>query len=75
MQQAILGSHDQCRGPQRRGRALGHDYDDRERQALIAACENVPGVRAVHDHLVWIEPNSGFVIQSEEDEARTPATS
>jgi BON domain len=49
--------------------------DDRERQALIAACENVPGVRAVHDHLVWIEPNSGFAIQSEEDEAPTPATS
>jgi CBS domain-containing protein len=45
--------------------------DDRERQALVVACENVPGVKAVHDHLVWIEPNSGFVIQSEEDEART----
>jgi CBS domain-containing protein len=47
--------------------------DERERQALIVASENVPGVKAVHDHLVWIEPNSGFVIQSEEDEARTKA--
>jgi CBS domain-containing protein len=44
--------------------------DDRERQALIVASENVAGVKQVHDHLVWIEPNSGFVIQSEEDEAR-----
>ena len=43
--------------------------DERERAALIVAAENVPGVKTVHDHLVWIEPNSGFVIQSEEDEA------
>jgi CBS-domain-containing membrane protein len=48
--------------------------DERERQALIVAAENVAGVRTVHDHLVWIEPNSGFVIQSEEDEARARAS-
>jgi CBS domain-containing protein len=48
--------------------------DERERQALIVASENVAGVKAVHDHLVWIEPNSGFVIQSEEDEARARAS-
>jgi len=48
--------------------------DERERAALIVASENVPGVKAVHDHLVWIEPNSGFVIQSEEDEARARAS-
>jgi CBS domain-containing protein len=48
--------------------------DERERQALIVASENVPGVRTVHDHLVWIEPNSGFVIQSEEDETRARAS-
>jgi CBS domain-containing protein len=47
--------------------------DERERQALIVASENVPGVKMVHDHLVWIEPNSGFVMQSEEDEAREKA--
>jgi len=47
--------------------------DERERAALIVASENVPGVKTVHDHLVWIEPNSGFVIQSEEDEARDKA--
>jgi CBS domain-containing protein len=48
--------------------------DERERAALIVASENVPGVKAVHDHLVWIEPNSGFVIQSEEDETRARAS-
>jgi CBS domain-containing protein len=48
--------------------------DERERQALIVASENIAGVKAVHDHLVWIEPNSGFVIQSEEDEARARAS-
>jgi hypothetical protein len=45
--------------------------DERERRALIVASENVAGAKAVHDRLVWIEPDSGFVIQSEEDEART----
>jgi CBS-domain-containing membrane protein len=40
--------------------------DDRQRQALFAS-ENILGVKAVHDHLVWIEPTSGFVIGSEED--------
>jgi len=44
--------------------------DERERQARIVAAENVPGVKAVHDHLVWIEPTSGFVVQSPEDQAR-----
>jgi len=48
--------------------------DERERQALIVASENVAGVKTVHDHLVWIEPNSGFAIQSEEDEARARAS-
>jgi CBS domain-containing protein len=48
--------------------------DDRERAAIIVVSENVPGVKAVYDHLVWIEPNSGFVIQSEEDEAHARAS-
>jgi CBS domain-containing protein len=48
--------------------------DERERQALIVVAENVPGVTTVHDHLVWIEPNSGFVVQSQEDEARARAS-
>jgi len=35
----------------------------------------VPGVKAVHDHLAWIEPTSGMVILSEEDKARERAHS
>jgi CBS-domain-containing membrane protein len=42
--------------------------DERERQALVVLAENVPGVQAVHDHMVWVEPTSGLVIQSMEDE-------
>jgi CBS domain-containing protein len=37
--------------------------DERERQALRIAAENIPGVRKVEDHLVWIEPNSGIVVE------------
>jgi CBS domain-containing protein len=48
--------------------------DERERQAFMVAAENVPGVKAVHDHLAWIEPTSGMVVLSEEDEARARAS-
>jgi len=30
--------------------------DDRQRQALVVATENVPGVKKVLDHLDWVEP-------------------
>ena len=36
--------------------------DERERAALRIAAENVPGVKAVHDRLVWIDSVSGIVI-------------
>jgi hypothetical protein len=42
--------------------------DERERQALIVATENVPGVEEVHDHVVWVEPMSGVAFPSPEDE-------
>jgi CBS domain-containing protein len=42
--------------------------DERERQAIIVAAENVPGVKGVRDHLVWIEPNTGTAIYSPSDE-------
>lgn len=48
--------------------------DERERRAFIVAAENVPGVKAVHDHLAWIEPTSGMVVLSDEDEARARAS-
>ena len=36
--------------------------DERERQALVVAAQNIPGVKNVQDHLVWVEPMSGVVI-------------
>ncbi len=41
--------------------------DERERQALIVAAQNVPGVKEVRDHLSWMEPTSGVVIPPEDD--------
>ena len=43
----------------------GSITDDRERTALQILAENIAGVTAVHDRLVWIEPMSGFVIPVE----------
>ncbi len=35
--------------------------DERQRQALAVAAENIPGVKGVRDHLAWVEPMSGMV--------------
>jgi CBS domain-containing protein len=51
----------------------GAIMDDRERQALIVATENIAGVKEVHDHLVWVEPMSSMAFLSPEDEARERA--
>jgi CBS domain-containing protein len=48
--------------------------DDRERQALVVAAENVPGVKGVRDHLAWIDPASGVVFQPEEEAAPAKAS-
>lgn len=47
--------------------------DERARQAIIVAAENVKGVKEVHDHLCWVEPISGMYLNSPEDDqaART----
>ena len=34
--------------------------DERQREALNVAAENIPGVKAVEDHLTWVEPMSGI---------------
>lgn len=34
----------------------------RQDEAAIVAAENVPGVKAVHSHLAWVDPMSGLVI-------------
>jgi len=36
--------------------------DDREGDALRVLCENIPGVKRVNDHLVWVEPYSGLTV-------------
>ncbi|MSP00615.1 MAG: CBS domain-containing protein [Acetobacteraceae bacterium] len=38
-----------------------------ERRAICVVAENVNGVKEVHDHLVYIEPYSGTVIESPDD--------
>lgn len=38
--------------------------DERQRQALKVAAENIPGVKAVKDHLAWVEPSSGMTIEA-----------
>jgi CBS domain-containing protein len=37
--------------------------DERERQAMRIAAENIPGVKKVEDHLIWIEPNTGMIVE------------
>jgi hypothetical protein len=46
----------------------GTVFDERERAALRVAAENIAGVRAVKDHLVWMEPVSGFVVEARESQ-------
>jgi CBS domain-containing protein len=41
----------------------GAIFDGRQRDALKVAAENIPGVKGVKDHLVWIEPTSGMMVQ------------
>ena len=47
---------------------IGVILEEREREALRVVAENVAGVKAVEDHLVWIEPVSGIVIDPRQDE-------
>ena len=44
----------------------GMIVDERQRDALKVAAENIPGVKAVKDHLVWIEPTSGITIEPQQ---------
>ena len=37
--------------------------DEREREAIRIAAENIPGVKKVEDHLIWIEPNTGVIVE------------
>jgi hypothetical protein len=48
----------------------GAIVDDRQREALIVAAENTPGVKEVKNHLAWVEPTSGVVIEPSDEVAR-----
>jgi len=40
---------------------------DESRQATIVAAENTAGVKEVHDHLCFVDTNSGYYVESLED--------
>jgi Putative phospholipid-binding domain. len=40
--------------------------DERQRGAIRAATENIPGVKGIEDHLVWVEPTTGIAIPAPE---------
>jgi CBS domain-containing protein len=42
--------------------------NEKAREAVRVAAENVPGVKGVRDRLVWVEPVSGTVIGAPDDE-------
>jgi len=50
----------------------GTILDERARQAVRVAAENVPGVKHVSDHLVWVEPMSGMTFEPPDQEAVRP---
>jgi CBS domain-containing protein len=53
----------------------GSITDEPERQALIVAVENVPGVKGVKDHLAWVDALSGMAFyQSDEEPAQAKAS-
>ena len=37
--------------------------EERQRQGIRVVAENTPGVKRVEDHLVWIEPNTGVIVE------------
>jgi CBS domain-containing protein len=45
----------------------GSILDERQRDAIRVAVENVPGVVEIVDHLVWVEPFSGTVMRGPSD--------
>ena len=43
--------------------------DERERKAIVVAAENAPGVKAVNDHLAWVDGLSGVVVYPSNEES------
>lgn len=42
--------------------------DDAERRAICVCIENTPGVKTIHDHMVYVEPYSGTVIEAPDEQ-------
>jgi|SRR6516165_4897209 len=47
-------------------------FDERQRGAIRAAAENIPGVKAVKDYFVWVDPVSGMPILPPEESVPKP---
>jgi CBS domain-containing protein len=41
--------------------------DEQERRAICVLAENVPGVKTVQDHMVFVEPYSGAILEAPDD--------
>lgn len=52
----------------------GAIMDERERSAIVIAAENIPGVQAIEDHMAFVEPLSGMVFLSPDDERQGRAS-
>ena len=46
--------------------------DERHRRAIRVAAERIPGVKAVEDRLVWVDPVSGMVVPAFEQATAPP---
>lgn len=53
----------------------GTIFDYRDRDALRVVAENVPGVKHIHDHLVWVEPMSGLAFDASDEEPESTSVS
>jgi CBS domain-containing protein len=52
----------------------GAILDERQRQALIVAAENVPGVKKVVDRLIWVDPMSGMTVYAPGEDVEAQAS-
>lgn len=48
----------------------GYVTDERHRIAILVAAENIPDVKKVRDHIAWVEPVSGIVVDTGKDSRR-----
>jgi predicted transcriptional regulator len=46
-------------------------FDERHRGAIRVAAERIPGVKAIEDHLVWIDPISGMIMPRPDEHPRS----